>query len=287
MRRHGKRHPVAAVAGLGRQHVALGGQVALEVALLDLQHRDVLEHLLVVGVELERVLEALDGILELALCAVHQPVHMPAHEAAHVERQAALHQLVHLLVHLAARRLLLRGHEQQPLHGQRLAVVGEGREDGIAALEALLVLLRLVELDGLLEQAQLARRQLLAVLRRRRRRALDWRQSHSAATCRACAASQHAPHLSLRRPPPRAARPPRLAAPPPARRLFALTCAARNDGARGAQMTRENGSAHSAFPRLQGQRRMASGSRVSLDADGAAARRGPPPTHRSARRRPL
>ena len=170
----GEAHPVLPVArSVGEDDPACLGEVG-EVADLNLQVGEVSQDLRVALVQLERHAVALDGLPVVAIGAVHKAVHVPAHVRLHVVSHPELNQLVRLLltVHVA---------QDEPLHRQRLAVVGMLLEHKVGGLEALLVLLRLVASHHVVELLLLlAGQRLRAVVRllaghRRRDRGSDGR----------------------------------------------------------------------------------------------------------------
>ena len=112
---------------------------ALDVALLDLQVRQVPQDLAVAAVlqgerlELERALVALDGLGVVAVCAVEEAVDVPADVRRDAERQGLFREGVGLVAAAGRRGGALGsrsrgvGHagDAEGLHGDGVGVVGE------------------------------------------------------------------------------------------------------------------------------------------------------------------
>ena len=133
----GQTHPVLPRPGSVLQDDPAGlGEVG-EVADLNLQAGEVPQDLRVALVQLERHAVTLDGLPVVAIGAVHQAVHVPTNVRLHVVSHPELNELVRLLhpVHVA---------QDEPLHRERLAVVGKLLQHEVGGLEPLLVLLGLV-----------------------------------------------------------------------------------------------------------------------------------------------
>lgn len=136
---HGETDPGGVLRGTQREQVVARLLVALEVAHLDLEKRQVLQDLQVILLPLERVAVALDGLIVLLVAALEQSVDVPANVGAQVVSQTQTHILVGLL---AAPQSV----QSKPLHGQRLAVLhvlGVG-QDLLGQFKAIFVLLQFV-----------------------------------------------------------------------------------------------------------------------------------------------
>ena len=146
-------HPVHAVPRSQLEDLVPRSDELVHLPRLHLHVRQVAQDLRVALVDLERLAVTLDRLLVVAIDAVQEAVDVPADVAPDVVLQAQLHAFVRLL----ALALALHVPEDQALHRERLAVVGELLQDGIRRLEALLVRLGLVAPHHLLEQRVLLR----------------------------------------------------------------------------------------------------------------------------------
>mmetsp|Transcript_8028 Transcript_8028/g.25135 ORF Transcript_8028/g.25135 Transcript_8028/m.25135 type:complete len:226 (+) Transcript_8028:1270-1947(+) len=148
------RDPVHLVVGfLGEELVARLEEAAL-VPELDLEQAQVSQDLDVVRVDFERLLVRLDRLLVVSIAPVQQAVDVPADVRPHVRPQPFLHEGVGLL-------LPVETVQHEAAHRERLAVVRRLLQDLVRGLQALLVLLRLVELDDVLEDLGFFLRELL------------------------------------------------------------------------------------------------------------------------------
>mmetsp|Transcript_43841 Transcript_43841/g.115943 ORF Transcript_43841/g.115943 Transcript_43841/m.115943 type:complete len:347 (-) Transcript_43841:7-1047(-) len=150
----GVTNPVQTLAGFDLQELPPCLGKPDDVPAVDLQKGQISEDLDVLGVKPQCLTVALHGLLVVPVLAVEQAVDVPADVAPDVVLDALPRQLVGLL-------LPVQVAERQALHAQRLAMLRMLLQDRVRSLDALLVLLGLVELHDRPKHRLLLRRELL------------------------------------------------------------------------------------------------------------------------------